>query len=110
MLIEATLLILVIGHLLLIYACHDLRKDRTEIKTDWGGKWSAITELLEELLDAIDSIGGGSALTSPIGTGGGIQDFLTQLVMSKMTEGLTGQYGTEETNSSAEESSESETQ
>jgi len=109
MLIEATLLILVIGHLLLIYACHDLRKDRSEIKTDWGGKWSAITELLEELLDAIDGIGGGSPLTTPIATGGGIQDFLTQLVMNRVAEGLTGHDGTEETNSGSEESGTSET-
>ena len=109
MLIETTLLILVIGHLLLIYACYDMRQDRTEIKTDWSGKWVAITELLEELLDAIEGVGGGSPLLQPQGTGGGLQDFLTQLVMNRVTEGLTGQHGEEETNSGSEESGTSET-
>ena len=110
MLIEATLLILVIGHLCLLYACYDMRQDRTEIKTDWSGKWYAITELLEELLDAIDGIGGAGGMSASPMAGGGIQDFLTQLVMSKVTEGLSGQHGEEETDSGSEESGISETQ
>ena len=94
MFLEAALILLLIGHLLLIYACYDLRQDRSKSKDDWGLKWSAITELLEELLDAIDDFGGGSPSQGPNLTGGGIQDILTGLIMNRIQEGLT--HGEEE--------------
>ena len=89
MLIEVALLLLVIGHGLLIYACHDMRSNGASAQTSWAERVEVIHELLEEVVDAIDSFGGTTSSSPPAMAGGGIQEILTSMLMDRVTSAMT---------------------